>query len=170
MYCILITDIPASEKSILADYLADYFHLPVISKDQIKEIMYDDIGFQSRAEKARLGIASMNIMYYTAAQLMKTTSPFILENNFENLSAEGLLPLLEKYFYTAVTLTLTGDYKVIYQRFLERNMSPKRHRSHVVNDCYPEKKHNSSAQISYESFAEGITERGMDTFAANGPI
>lgn len=50
MYCILFTGTPASGKSTLADYLADYLNLPVISKDQIKEIMYDDIGFQSRAE------------------------------------------------------------------------------------------------------------------------
>lgn len=170
MYCVLVTGIPAAGKSTLADFLAEYFNLPVISKDKIKEVMYDEVGFQSRAEKVKLGIASMNIMYYMAEQLMKTNQPFILENNFENISREGLLTLLEKYSYEAITITLTGDYRRIYQRFIERDASPDRHRGHVVNDCYPEKEQRSNLiQISYESFVEGIVNRGMDSFVANGP-
>ena len=90
MYCILVTGIPAAGKSTMAALLAEHFGLPVISKDKIKELMYDDIGFRSREEKVRLGIASMNIMYYMAEQLMKSNRPFILENNFEKISKEPL--------------------------------------------------------------------------------
>lgn len=170
MYCILVTGIPASGKSTTAKFLGEYFKLPVISKDRIKEFMYDEIGFGSREEKVRLGIASMDIMYYMAEQLMKCRQPFILENNFENISRDALLAILDKYSYKAITVTLTGDYRKIYQRFLERNDSPERHRGHVVNDCYPEKKTNGKAEvISYEGFVNGITDRGMDRFAANGP-
>ena len=77
MYCILVTGIPAAGKSTKAAFLAEHFGLPVISKDKIKEFMYDDIGFCSREEKVKLGIASMNIMYYMAAELMKSNQPFI---------------------------------------------------------------------------------------------
>lgn len=170
MYCILVTGIPASGKSTMARFLAEAFGLPVISKDRIKECMYDTIGFRSREEKVKLGIASMQIMYDLAEELMKSARPFILENNFENVSKEGLLTILEKYEYKAITVTLTGDYKIIYQRFLERNRDPGRHPGHVVNDCYPGSKEiNSPVQISYERFVEGITQRGMDSFTANGP-
>lgn len=170
MYCILVTGIPASGKSTMARFLAEAFGLPVISKDRIKECMYDTIGFRSREEKVKLGIASMQIMYDLAEELMRSARPFILENNFENVSKEGLLTILEKYEYEAITVTLTGDYKIIYQRFLERNRDPGRHPGHVVNDCYPGSKEiNSPVQISYESFVEGITQRGMDSFTANGP-
>lgn len=170
MYCILVTGIPAAGKSTMAGYLSDYFGIPVISKDRIKELMYDDIGFHSREEKVKLGIASMNIMYYMAKQLMKNSQPFILENNFENISREPLLEILEKYSYTAITVTLTGDYTKIYQRFIERNNSPDRHRGHVVNDSYPEKTPNRIVKpLSYKDFVNGIIERGMDSFVANGP-
>lgn len=132
--------------------------------------MYDDIGFRSREEKVRLGISSMNIMYYIAEQLMKCNQPFILENNFENVSREPLMELLGKYSYTAITVTLTGNYHKIYERFAERNNSPDRHPGHVVNDCYPPKTPNSAVKpISYEKFVNGIMNRGMDSFAANGP-
>ena len=171
MYCILVTGIPASGKSTMAEFLAERLRLPVISKDKLKEILFDDVGFASRSEKVALGTAAMNIMYYTTRQLMECGLPFILENNFENISREGICSLLQKYSYHAVTVVLTGDYKIIYQRFLERNESPDRHRGHVVNDCYPEKEGNSRPEpvLSYEDFCEGIRARGMDSFSAGGP-
>ncbi|BCN32723.1 AAA family ATPase [Anaeromicropila herbilytica] len=167
-YCILVTGIPASGKTTIADFIAANLELPVISKDKIKEVMYDDIGFQSREEKCKLGIASMNIIYYLAEQLMKVHKAFILENNFENISREGLVSLLDEYSYKAITITLTGDYKTIYQRFLERNASPERHRGHVVNECYPEKNiGRMEKQITYESFVDAIVNRGMDQFVVS---
>lgn len=170
MYCILVTGIPDAGKSTIAEVLAEYLCLPVISKEKIKELLYDTIGFRSREEKVMLGIAGMNIMYYMAEQLMKRGQSSILENNFENVSREGLVAILEKYSYKAITVTLTGDYEKIYQRFLKRNDSPDRHRGHVVNDCYPEKiQNNFVSSIPYESFVNGIVNRGMDSFVANGP-
>lgn len=173
MYCILVTGIPATGKSTMAEAIAEQFKLPVISKDTIKEFLYDNVGFRSREEKVHLGIASMEIMYYTACQLMKAGQPFILENNFEYTSERGIKTLLAKYQYSALTITLTGDYKVIYQRFLERDLSPNRHRGHVVNDCYPEKKKRSpeeliAASVSYENFIHSIEKRGFDAFCVDG--
>ena len=173
MYCILMTGIPAAGKSTMAEVISERLKLPVISKDTVKELLFDNVGFQSRAEKVKLGIASMDIMYYVAGQLMKAGHPFILENNFEYSSEHGKKNLLENYQYSALTITLTGDYKVIYQRFLERESSPDRHRGHVVNDCYPEKKENNlktlkAKTISYENFVCGIEQRGFDAFCVDG--
>ena len=173
MYCILVTGIPAAGKSTMAEVMSKKLKLPVISKDTIKELLFDNVGFQSRAEKVKLGIASMEIMYYVAGQLMKAGQAFILENNFEYSSEHGMKTLLEKYQYSALTITLTGDYKVIYQRFLERENSPDRHRGHVVNDCYPERKENDQETlkpktITYENFVRGIEKRGFDAFCADG--
>ena len=71
MYCILVTGIPAAGKSTMAETIAERMKLPVISKDTIKELLFDNVGFQSREEKVNLGIASMEIMYYVAGQLME---------------------------------------------------------------------------------------------------
>lgn len=172
MYCILVTGIPASGKSTMAKYISEKMNIPMLSKDSIKEILFDEVGFQSREGKVKLGNASMKMMYYSAEQLMKTKQTFVLENNFENTSKEGLSALLEKYSYTAITVRLTGDYEKIYQRFLERNDSSDRHRGHVVNDCYPEKETgipNKTTFLSFEGYLYGIEHRGFDSFSANGP-
>lgn len=171
MYCILVTGIPAAGKSTMADVLSKKLNLPVISKDSIKELLFDTVGFKSREEKVKLGTASMEIMYNFAEQLMKCNIPFILENNFEYSSKEGLMLILKKYSYNALTITLTGDYEKIYQRFAERNFSPDRHRGHVVNDCYPESdgnKRENPTLLSYEGYLYGIEHRGFDSFNADG--
>lgn len=173
MYCILVAGIPAAGKSTMAEAMSQRLGLPVISKDVIKELLFDHVGFRSRAGKVSLGIASMEIMYYAAGQLMKAGQPFILENNFKYLSERGMKNLLEEYQYPALTITLTGDYKVIYQRFLERESSPGRHRGHVVSACYPERKENhletpKANTVSYENFVGGIEQRGFDDFCVGG--
>lgn len=170
MYCILVTGIPASGKSTMAQYLSEQLNIPMFSKDSMKELLFDEIGFKSRAEKVKLGIAAMNMMYYAAEQMMKCDLPFILENNFEYASEAGLRELLDRYSYKAITITLTGDYQIIYNRFVERDKTEGRHRGHVVNDCYPEIEPNRKVEtISYENYVAGIKNRGMDAFVANGP-
>lgn len=173
MYCILVTGVPAAGKTTIAKAIGERLGLPVFSKDKIKELLFDEVGFQSRAEKVKLGVASMELMYYAAGQLMAAGQPFILENNFEYSSQQGLEALLEKYQYPVLTVTLTGDYRVIYRRFLERENSSDRHRGHVVNDCYPEKDgvrpaRQTSPSISYEDYVAGIEKRGFAAFAVGG--
>ena len=172
MYCILVTGIPAAGKSTIARKLSKELDLPVISKDDIKEIMFDDVGFRSRDEKVALGVAAMDIMYYVAEQFMKLDKAFILENNFEHSSKEGLYYILDKYSYKAITVTLTGDYEKIYERYAIRNNSQERHRGHVVNDCYPEREADKGKivpAIPFENYVEAFVGRGMDSFVGNGP-
>ncbi len=173
MYCILVTGIPASGKSTLCRYLAKELGLASFSKDDIKELLFDTLGFQSRAEKVKLGTAAMEMMYYAAAQTLKSGQPCIMENNFEDASQQGLRKLLETYHCTAITIRLTGDHRVIYDRFSAREKSPERHRGHIVNDRYPEPEGRAARPmpaLSCESYLRGIEKRGFDRFAANGPV
>ena len=64
----------------------------------------------------------MEIIYYVIGQLMKAGQIF----------------------------TLTRDYKVIYQRFLERDSSSGRHRGHVVNELLSEKEREQSKEIFWK--------------------
>ncbi len=54
MYCILVTGIPASGKNTMAEVLSARLKLPVISKDTMKELLFDNVGFRSRREKVNL--------------------------------------------------------------------------------------------------------------------
>lgn len=169
-FVILVTGIPASGKSMLAERLSTDLGLPWFSKDRIKEELFDTIGFASREEKVRLGVAGMEVLYYLAEQMMQCGKPFILENNFETASRPGLMRLLEHYGYRALTLRLTGDYARIYERFVQREKSPQRHPGHVTNSRYfKEEGAAPSPTITLEQYIAGIQSREMDTFCAGGP-
>ena len=94
--CILITGLPASGKTTFAMHLGQELGLPMLSKDRIKEILYDTLGFQSPEEKVSLSIAGTSLLYYYAESLMRAGQSFILENNFENVLKPQRLHLLEK--------------------------------------------------------------------------
>lgn len=139
MYCILVAGVPATGKGRMAQELSQRLGLPWLSKDAIKEKLYDTVGFRCRAEKVALGEGALEALYYTAGQLLQAGVPCILENNFEEVSKPGLLALLERCQCQAVTVFLTGEPEALYRRFLQRDRSPQRHRGHVVNTQYPER-------------------------------
>lgn len=166
MYLILIAGMPASGKTTFAKRLSAELEIPMVSKDEIKEILFDRVGFHSRAEKVALGVGSMDIMYYFTESLMRTNKQIILENNFENISKPKLQELINKYHYTPITVLFDGDIKTIYNRFIERDNSPTRHRGHVVNTEYPESLHNkvNPPQIEFEDFQKNFEKRGTRNF------
>ncbi|MDE5589066.1 MAG: ATP-binding protein [Acetatifactor sp.] len=170
-FVILVTGIPASGKSMLAEKLSTDLGIPWFSKDRIKEELYDTIGFASREEKIRLGAASTEVLYYLAEQMMQCGKSFILENNFEAASRPGLVRLLERYGYRTLTLRLTGDYARIYERFVQRENSPLRHPGHVTNSQYSrEEGAVPSPTVTLEQYIAAIRAREMDSFCVSGQV
>jgi len=170
-YIIILTGIPASGKTTFSKYLSKELCIPIISKDYIKEILFDDIGFQSRAEKVKLGVASMDIMYGMAEESMKLGNHVILENNFENNSKPRLKELIEIYGYRVINIRFEGDISTVYDRFVRRDLSPERHLGHVTNDCYPPKEHfNRVSTITLEDFEKMVISRGILGFDIGGDV
>lgn len=167
MVCVLVAGMPASGKSTLAAKLSEELGYPMFSKDSMKELLFDTVGFRSRAEKVALGAGAMECLYYAAGQVLARGSSVILENNFEHSSLPGLEKLLTQYRCPAVTVLLTGDPETIYRRFLAREQSPERHRGHVVNTCYPEPEGEKTPAppLSFQQFVDGFTSRGMADFS-----
>jgi len=58
---ILIAGLPATGNTSFARYLSNQLNIPMVSKDEIKELLYDTIGFKSRAEKITLNTPIMSI-------------------------------------------------------------------------------------------------------------
>ena len=61
---ILITGDLASGKSTLAASLSESLSIPYFTKDSLKEIACDAIGYSSREENRRLSISAVNSMIY----------------------------------------------------------------------------------------------------------
>lgn len=170
MILILISGPPASGKTSFAEYLSNKMEVPLFSKDRIKEILFDTIGFNNRQEKNKLGIAATDIMIQNAKACLKVGKSVILESNFENATKEKVKSLLDEFHPKIVGIRFIADIDVLYDRFIERDKSKTRHRGHVVNTVYPELKDGSSVEtsITRENFAQAIKKRGMMEFTMGG--
>lgn len=166
--CILIAGLPASGKSTFARMLMHSLGIPCLSKDSIKESLFDTLGFQSRAEKVKLGEAAYRIMLDQAEALLRNGLNIALENNFEDVSCPPLLEMLERTGTKPITVLFDGDIAAIHTRFLQRDQSPERHRGHVVNTRYPETETAPYVPLSPEAFAAGMEARGYRRFDIGG--
>ena len=164
---ILITGLPASGKSSFAEYASRELSLPVIGKDDIKEHLFDTVGFRSYEEKTQLDIASANIMMYTAARILSCGESVILDNNFEDRNLPNLEKLVKDHTCNVITVRFKGDVGVIYKRFLARESSPSRHLGHKILNCYPPVpgKEETFQSMTQEQFTTKYKKRGTFDFA-----
>lgn len=86
---VVVSGPPASGKSELAGPLAGDLGLPLLTKDTIKESLFDSLGIKNAAWSARLSDASYEVMFALAGSLGEV----VLEANFRPQHGPRLLSL-----------------------------------------------------------------------------
>ena len=140
-YAIIVAGIPAAGKTTYAKHIASKLKIPLICKDAIKEKLYDVIHYDtSNRENSKLyGAASYAVFFHVAKCLMKAGVSFVLESNFIPSSADTLLPLIEEYKYSPLTVLFDAEIKTLHERFCKRDVTDERHpglisKSNVFSD------------------------------------
>lgn len=125
---IIISGDLASGKSTLASALSKELNIPYLTKDSLKEIACDAIGYSNREENRNLSIAATDSMIYFFNQVAIVGGGLILEANFRNNEITKIKEIAEQNGYNVVLIMLFGDVNLLYQRFLDR--LPERHIAH----------------------------------------
>ena len=81
---IIITGAPGTGKTTLSKNLAKKFNLSVINKDEIKELLFDNLGIKDMEWALQLGVTSFYLTFFFVEKLLLTGKPFIVEGNFDN--------------------------------------------------------------------------------------
>ena len=126
---VLITGDLAAGKSTLADNLSKTLNFTCIKKDCVKEIICDSVGFSTREENKRISVAAVNSMIHFLEQTLKVGGEIILEANFRLQEINRIQDIVKQYSGSLFIIYLTGEPKVLYERFLVR--VPNRHRAHL---------------------------------------
>ena len=125
---ILICGDLAAGKSTLAASLSEALSIAFITKDSLKEIACDAIGYETREENRQLSIAATDSMIYFFNQCALVGQSIILEANFREDEIARIKEIADFNHYQVLLINLTGDINLLYQRFLDRLVN--RHIAH----------------------------------------
>lgn len=130
---IFLLGLPASGKSSLARRLARDLALPVVSKDEIKEQLFDSLGQSDREWAKRLGGAAFDILYLTLSKLLLSRSCVIVDADFvaPQRAQTELSRIAVQVPYRSLRINLVCDGDVLFERFKSRSLSGERHPGHV---------------------------------------
>lgn len=136
---IIISGPPCTGKTTLGKKIAGEFYLPLISRDDIKESLFDSLGIKDREWSKKLGFASYKILYQILDQLLQAEQSLILESNFKpEFDDERFLDLQKKYDLEILQIMCKTDGKILFERFKKRSESSERHPGHVDDQNYDE--------------------------------
>jgi predicted kinase len=126
---VIVNGAPASGKSTLASQVAAGLGVPCITKDDLKEELYDALGVIERAISRHLGEAAMRLMYTSARRILEAGIGVVIEANFyRGVSENDLGEVLA--LADGVMLHCAAPPEVLKARYAERAKSGERHPVH----------------------------------------
>jgi predicted kinase len=166
---ILLAGYPATGKTYLENMIIDSFgEFAVVSQDVLKEKFFDHYGYDDLKEKKMLESESWNSFYSALRIHMYRGEPIISDYPFSGKQHGKLDGLSKLYGYKVITIRLTGDLDVLYERSKKRDLSAKRHPSHLLNKYHlgDELKDRLKADgfLEYDVFIDRCKNNGYGEF------
>jgi predicted kinase len=128
---IIITGRPAAGKSTLAKWLSHELKLPIVSKDNIREELFERLGWKDHEWAQMLGKASIDMMFYFAKAELEVGHSIIMDNTFNPvLSAPRFNDLKNRYEAESIQVICNANNETLFERFKARYESGNRHPGH----------------------------------------
>lgn len=129
---VVVTGAPGTGKTTLARHLSERQNLPVISKDGIKEVLFESLGWKDRAWSKKLSAASLDLMFHHMAAELCVGRSLIAESNFDCERDTGrFLALKQRHPFVAFQIVCRTDPDVLATRYAQRAQISERHPGHV---------------------------------------
>ncbi len=136
---LIVSGAPATGKTTLGKRIASDFALPFLSRDDIKESLYDTIGAGERDWSRQLGIASIQLLFYVVERLLEVGQGLVVESNFyDRYDTPRFEAVLARYAAHAVQIHCTAAAPVVVARYRDRASTSERHPGHLGAAVLPE--------------------------------
>jgi predicted kinase len=146
---IIIGGYCATGKSTFSRKLSQMFNIPCFNKDIIKEVLGDGFGPEYNMVKKKGSAVTFLLILHIAERFLQTGKLCILESNFKLKEIEQIKTLLEKYNCKCLTFIFKGDFEILFNRYMKRDIAEKRH---WVHDTFGE---------NLDNFRDGHIQSGI---------
>ncbi|MBL1228244.1 zeta toxin family protein [Enterococcus sp. BWB1-3] len=170
-YFILLAGSPGTGKTYLMNKLRERFpDMYEITLDEIKEYYADSIGFDNLEERAEQERSKVYPFYYKALALYMEAGKKVVvsEYPFSDKQKGQLQKMAETYGYEVVTIRLTADFDVLWERRYTRDREHERHLSYIMDHYHYgdslDDRRLATNHITKEAFKKIISDRNYDAF------
>ncbi len=168
-FLVIIAGMPATGKSTLAKKISHQLSAPILEKDEIKEELFDTVGYKDLTEKRMLDRAATAVLLRCTEAILSSGDSLIIVNNFESNMSETVSSMIDRCGCSAVTVFLGGDADVLHQRYVERDKRHSRHQGHTFIDRYPPLPGDDvDRSMTREYFRDRFENSGMADFKIGG--
>lgn len=128
---VIVSGLSATGKTTLSKGMADHLGLPLVSKDEIKEILFDDIGHGDRAWGEKLNMPTYNLLNYFVERELKAGRSVVVESPYDDdFPRKTYEKWQAKYDFQCVQILCFAEPEVLIDRFVARIGEPGRHPGH----------------------------------------
>lgn len=128
---LIVTGLPCSGKTTLARKLAFSLSLPLVTKDDIKERLFNSLGWSDRQWSRKIGLATYDILFYIIETHLAGHHSLIAESNFPPASAaKNFNRIRSKYPFNLLALECIARSNILEARWRRRAERSTRHPGH----------------------------------------
>jgi predicted kinase len=131
MHLIVVSGLPCSGKSKVAERLGEELHWPLLCKDTYKELLFDTLGYSDRTWSRRVSGAAYALQFGHSEQLIASGVSHVLEGNFRWIEHEARFAELAKSNVSMLQVHCYAQSAILIERFRQRAQSGTRHPGHV---------------------------------------
>lgn len=126
---IIVSGAPASGKSVFSRSISQRLGIHLLSKDSIKERLFDELGCSSRATSMELGKASFASLLDQCRNRVLASDSLVVESAFRKIDGSVLRAIFQSYKIIHVHCTASDAMTIA--RFEQRALSEERHPGHL---------------------------------------
>ena len=136
---ILVSGLPGTGKTSLARRIAAQFRIPCLGKDELKEVLFDQLGTGDRAWSKKLSQASYAILFKVVEGVIAAGTSLVIEGNFPAGVAKGAVrEMKDRIPFSIMEVNCVTDKEVLLHRYRERLKVGDRHPGHLDDEVYRE--------------------------------
>lgn len=128
----IVTGYPCAGKTTIARRLAEAINYPLLTKDDVKERLFDALGCGDRAWSDQLSTATYSILFYVLESQVEAGQSVIVEANFRPQSHSDRFARLQRdHDVKLVQIHVSANADTIEQRLHRRTARKNRHPGHL---------------------------------------